>query len=553
MKHEQTTSSDGGSQGLNPPTPANGPTAVPASMGKDVGRGMSWMLLATVISKVATSVAQVLLGWWLLPEHFRNFAMATTIAGLLMLAKDGGIPNFLNKRGSGEYEDLKGPSFWMCNAYNLAAALLMAVAAYPLAIWYEDPKLAPMLWVMAIALPLGTPAAMLQAKLRLDLRFKAFGMLMALTIILRQVLTIIFAKMGWEEMSLAAPVVITSIFDSIAAWWVCNDKPWKKAAELVRWPAIFRETRWLINGTVASFTIDWGPYVVLGKLLSRDMMGYYFFAYQITAQVGMLLAFNLQMVLMPVLAKLNEQRERQGVAFVRVLRGLTLVGSFLCMGIASVMSPLEHLLWRGKWHDAVGAVVIFGVFYPWRVGFAVTCAAMMAQGRFKFYSMTAWFEGIVLTLAAAVGAWMEPTATSVAWWTGVTVVVTRLLVTAEVFRYSGISLKLLPGAVFPGWLVAVAAGAVGWWVERATQAPMGAWLTGLLPLDGALLKLLPERLREVAQVSVIDTVRCAVAGCTFVATFTLLTRLVLAGDLREAMSMAPARLRGPMSRLLMLR
>jgi hypothetical protein len=147
-------------------------------MGKDVGRGMSWMLLATVISKVATSVAQVLLGWWLLPEHFRNFAMATTIAGLLMLAKDGGIPNFLNKRGSGEYEDLKGPSFWMCNAYNLAAALLMAVAAYPLAIWYEDPKLAPMLWVMAIALPLGTPAAMLQAKLRLDLRFKAFGMLL---------------------------------------------------------------------------------------------------------------------------------------------------------------------------------------------------------------------------------------------------------------------------------------------------------------------------------------------------------------------------------------
>ena len=148
---------------------------------------------------------------------------------------------------------------------------------------------------------------------------------------------------------------------------------------------------------------------------------------------------------------------------------------------------------------------------------------------------------------------MEPTATSVAWWTGVAVVVTRLLVTAEVFRYSGISLKLLPGAVFPGWLVAVAAGAVGWWVERATQVPMGAWLTGLLPLDGALLKLLPERLREVAQVSVIDTVRCAVAGCTFVATFTLLTRLVLANDLREAMSMAPARLRGPMSRLLMLR
>ena len=521
-------------------------------MGKAVGRGMSWMLLATVISKVATSVAQVLLGWWLLPEHFRNFAMATTIAGFLMLAKDGGIPNFLNKKGSGEYEDLKGPSFWMCWVYNLGAAVLMAVAAYPLAIWYEDPKLAPMLWVMALSLPLGTPAAMLQAKLRLDLRFKAIGMLMAMSIILRQVLTIVFAKMGMQEMSLAAPVVFTAIFDSVAAWWVCNDRPWKKRSETSRWRGIFSETKWLINGTVASFALDWGPYVVLGKLLSHNMMGYYFFAYQITAQVGMLLAFNLQMVLMPVLAKLNEQRERQGLAFVRVLRGLTLVGSFLCMGIASVMHPLEHLLWRGKWADAVGAVIVFGIFYPWRVGFAVTCAAMMAQGRFKYYSMTAWFEGLALMVAAAIGAWMDATATSVAWWTGVCVMVTRLMVTAAVFRHSGISLKLLPGAVFPGWLVSVAGGCVAWWVLSLVDPLMGGWVQQVLPIEGALMSKLPEAIRASAQVTVVDLARCMVAGCTFVAAFAVFTRVLLAGDLREAVTMAPARVRGLVAKVLML-
>ncbi|MCX5688603.1 MAG: oligosaccharide flippase family protein, partial [Planctomycetota bacterium] len=428
--------------------------------------------------------------------------------------------------------------------------VLMAVAAYPLAIWYEDPKLAPMLWVMAVSLPLGTPAAMLQAKLRLDLRFKAIGVLMALSIILRQVLTIIFAKLGMQEMSLAAPVAFTAIFDSVAAWWVCNDQPWKKAAAISRWRGIFVETKWLINGTVASFALDWGPYVMLGKLLSHNMMGYYFFAYQITAQVGMLLAFNLQMVLMPVLAKLNEHRERQGIAFVRVLRGLTLVGSFLCMGIASVMHPLEHLLWRGKWADAVGAVIVFGIFYPWRVGFAVSCASMMAQGRFKYYSMTAWFEGITLMIVAAIGAWVEPTATSVAWWTGVCVMVTRLMVTAAVFRHSGISLKLLPGAVFPGWLVSVAGGGVSWWVMSLVDPHMSGWVEQVLPRDGALMMRVPEAMRLGAQVTVVDLARCMVAGCTFVGAFTVLTRLLLAGDLREAVAMAPAKLRGVMGKVL---
>jgi hypothetical protein len=342
-------------------------------------------------------------------------------------------------------------------------------------------------------------------------------------------------------MSLAAPVVVTSIFDSVAAWWMCSDKPWTKPAALDQWRGIFRQTRWLINGTVASFTIDWGPYVVLGKLLTQETMGYYFFAYQITAQVGTLLAFNLQMVLMPVLAKLNEHRERQGAAFVRVLRGLTLVGSFLCMGIASVMDPLEHLIWRGKWHEAVMAVVIFGVFYPWRVGFAVTCAAMMAQGRFKFYSMTAWFEGIVLTIAAAVGGWIEPTATSVAWWTGGAVVITRLLVVAEVFRYSKIPMKLLPGAVFPGWLVAVAAGAAAWWLER--HVPIGDFVQAQLP----------STMKPWIAVSFVDAARCVRAGSSFVLLFTVLARLLLRSDLLEALALVPAKLRGPCSRILLLR
>jgi uncharacterized membrane protein YfbV (UPF0208 family) len=43
-----------------------------------------------------------------------------------------------------------------------------------------------------------------------------------------------------------------------------------------------------------------------------------------------------------------------------------------------------------------------------------------------------------------------------------------------------------------------------------------------------------------------------VAGCTFVAAFAVLTRMLLAGDLREAVTMAPARVRGLVAKVLML-
>jgi hypothetical protein len=530
--------------GTPPPDPkdatADASSEGSTSLRTTVGRGMSWMLLATVVSKVATSLAQVLLGWWLLPEHFGKFAMATTIAGLLMLAKDGGIPNFLNKKGHDGYEELKGPSFWMCLAYNLGAAAFMSALAWPLAMHYGDRALALMLWVMAISLPLGTPAAILQAKLRLDLRFRDLSLLLAMSMILRQILTVIFAKMHWMEMSFVLPVLVTSVFDSCAAASMCVDRPWKRAADAAKWMSIFLDTRWLINGTVASFTIDWGPYVVLGKLISQSMLGVYFFAYQITAQIGTLLAFNLQMVLLPVLSKLSSDRERQGAAFMRVMRALTLFGSFLCMGVASVMEPLEHLIWRGRWQGAVPVVIVFGIFYPWRVGFAATCAAMIAQGRYKFYSMTAWFEGLTLILAAWIGATLEPSAASVAWWTGGCVMITRFLVTAEVFRYSGMPLRQVPGVVLPGWLLADGAGVAGLWIERKV---------GVESLIAPHLAFIQSTW---LRVSVIDVVRCLVAGGSYVMLFVAMVRVLLASDMEEAISFMPMGMRAPLRRALML-
>jgi O-antigen/teichoic acid export membrane protein len=523
-----------------------GAAAGTRSLRGDMGGGLSWMLVATLVGKVATTVAQILLGWWLLPEHFKTFALATTIAGLVMLSKDGGIPNYLIKQGAEKYEGLSGRAFWLCFGYNMLAAAVMAAVAWPVAVQYGDDKLAPMLWVMALALPLGTPAAVLQAKLRIDLRFKEYSALLSVSIIARQILTIVLAKLGYNELALTLPVVFTALIDSLAAWWVCSDRPWLRAARVREWGSMLSSTKWLINGTVGSFTTEWGPYLVLGRLASEATTGFYYFAYQITAQIGMLLSFNLHIVLMPILTRMNHQPERQAQAFVRVLRGLTLLGSFLSLGVAVIIAPVEQLLWHGKWQPAVVAVIIFGIFYPWRVSFAVTCAVMMAQGRFKRFSLSAWGEGLVLIAATWLACRVKPDdLTYIALSNGVALVITRLIVTAHTFNLTGVPLSKLPGAMISGWLVALAASVPSFGID---SLPMWADLQAILePKIPAA-----EEARAVIAMSLVCVLRAGVAGSLFVACFVLLSRLLLAADMREAVGVVPARLRGSVVKLLKL-
>lgn len=516
----------------------------PKSLGKAVGGGMSWMLIATVLAKLATSIAQFLLGWWLLPEHFARFAIATTIAGLLMIARDGGIPNFLIKRGPTEYETYAGPSFWMCLAYNSFAAVIMSLAAWPAALSYDDPKLAPMLWAMALALPLGTPAAVLFAKMRLDLQFKNYAMLVTTSAILRQVFTILLAKWGFDEMSLAWPVALTALFETVATWWVCSEKPWKRPAVFSMWMDMFRKTRWLMNGTVASFTSEWGPYLVLGKLLSQTQTGYYFFAYQITAQIGTLLSHNLHIVMMPVLSRMSDQPDRQRAAFLRVLKGLTLVASFFSLAVASIMAPLENLLWHGKWAPAVEAVVIFGIFYPWRVSFAITCAVMMARGEFKRYSLTAWFEGIVLITTSAIAAVIKPELMTVALTAGITLMIVRLIVTDHVCSRMGIARSEMLNAMLRGWIIPIIAAIPVYFIHHYASWD---WVLTLLPTawettENKWIILLRD--------STVHILRCAIHGTTYVICFIALVTQFMKAELHDAATLLPGRLQRIVTRFI---
>ena len=506
-------------------------------LGRRVGGGMTWMTISTVVTRFATFVAQILMGWWLEPEDFALYGTATAVSGFLMVCRDMGTGYILVQRGRENYESNAGPAFWLGFTYNLVMCLVTMVVAYPLATQvYDARELAPMLIVMAAALPLGAVSNVLYSRLRLDLHFKAFSAVTTASGFLRQISMILLAWWGFGPMSFAWPVLIYNISDCLLLWWVTRDSPWRRPPGLSRWGSWVKDAIWLMITSLANFGMDWGAYLVLGPILGakNPVIGYYFFAYQIAAQIGMILAFNSTVVLTPALQRLNEDIPRQCAAALRALRSLMLAGSVASFGLAAIMAPLEHLIWHGKYAESVWAIVIFGIFYPWRISLGLTTSLLTARGEYVRLAAISTLESLGLMAAAFIAGHYHPTAAGIAWWTGGWVLISRVGATLYIFARLQTSPLRVLRAMAPPWLICLGGLALALLLSHQLQLGESVARGLASMISGKWAQQVASRGADVAEILLYGSV-CA--GFMLVA-----ARIFLRSALLDMIEIAPRRL-----------
>jgi O-antigen/teichoic acid export membrane protein len=515
-----------------------------------IGRGASWVMMGNAVAKFAALAAQVVLGSILTDVDFGVFATAASIGWFIAILKDAGTNSIVLHAGPKEYARISGAMFWMNMTLSAACALVISgIAGGMLLSSPEHPQEVWILFVIAAATPMQVVGGQLQTKLRQDLRFAIFSRILLTSAVLRQVSTVVLALLGFGAMSFAWPYIVCAIYEGIASFRAHREHLWKHPPAFRTWGGHFRQGSWTLLGTISNFALDQGPYLVMGLMLAKAITGTFYFAFQLTAQSGVILGFAVQQVLIPALVQLNNEAARQAEAALRALRVMTLVGSIACVGVSVCIAPLEAIVWRGKWDAAVPAIIILGFFFSWRINFGLTTALLHAQGRFKRHAVLTAFEGAGLMAATAVASSrVDASATSIAWWVGGWLLFGRLVVTLYVFKALRISVPRTLGAVVPGWTLAVATGGATLWLDH---------LLGLLP------RLLTVSRDVLTRLGVADpspwmvdipaqSVRLVLLGSTCVLIFVAIGRVCLRDHFADALSMVPARIRGKAARLLAL-
>ncbi len=520
-----------------------------AALGATVGRGASWMVAATILTKIAAFVTQILLGWWLSKGDFAVFGVTIALSGFVQIFRDGGVREVLVQRGPAEYRELAPAVFGLAGIMNLFAAVLMGGAGA--AIWwmqkhrpewlsetYADQYMPWMLAIIAVTLPMNTPVAVLQGKLRLDLKFDTLSHISLGSAVVRNGGTILLAWWLRNPLAFVLPLLGVAILENVWSYLATRDAPWMRGLGLKHWRELLSSGVWMIIGAVSNTLLDVASFGVVGMILSKPLTGEYFFAYYWIANVGTILGFTVQQVLFSAFARLKDEPERFAAAVRRAQGVQMMLGAAASLGIACVMEPLERLLWHGKWSGAVIAVMILGLFFAFRVTFGLSAAVLMAQGKFKKLAWLTAIEGAGVVGFGAIGAIVHGTVDGVAWWTGGSLLVTRVLCTGISLRPLGIGWGEVFKGMFPAWLLACIAAGLAISADFYGDLPerLGEWF-------GAIHNL---AWRE----RCVDMVRIMVVGGVFAVAYAMLCRVLLAGAVREVCQALPGPAR-KLSRMVM--
>jgi hypothetical protein len=447
---------------------------------------------------------------------------------------------------------------------NLALAVLIALLAYPTSLVYGDSRIMWILLVVAASTPTYTLANLLAGRLLMDLRYADFARVNLFSSLLRQGSLIVFALAGLGPLSFVLPLLVCGLYESLAGYLLTRDKLWKRPATPGLWRSLLNTSKWVIFGGASGMLLDQGWFLTMALFVTKPIVGQVYFAFYLLLQLATLLSSAVQLVLMPALARLRDEPDRLRDAAARAVRATMLAASGTCVVAAVCVGPAEYLIWHGRWEPAVLAVQIFAIIFALRCTQGLTNAALQAQGRFKRWSLITMCEGVGLACVAAAGAFFggfeggpaqlgglpqfegRGSPADIALWCSIYIGISRFLVTAWILKWAGVPLRERLSSLASAWIIAAVA-----WSATVALDLLITWNSG-----GAAFVL---RLAADANLSphlswlALEALRLVILGSTCGVLFLILARTILPGHLRDAISIAPARLRTPAKALLRLR
>lgn len=510
------------------------------AMGRRVGGGLSWLMIATVVVKAASLVNIAILGALLGKDDFGVFGTAIGVAALVNVLRDGGVRRILIQKGLHRFDGLVGPIYAWTLMLNMVAAIILCALGPILAHVHGNPQYVMVMVTLGLAAAVYSPSIIHRAKLSMSYRYKEVAVINASSSIVRYVSMIALALAGAGPLTFTWSLVIMAAYEGLAAWYYTRDPLLRFQPKTRLWPAIWARSKWLLLGTLALALLRQGDYLVLGFLLEESVMGVYVFAYMIGDQVMSLLSSNLQQVLIPTMSAFQHDTKRHAASVLRVAGALTLVAAGFAGAIAVTFDPLQQIVWQGKWADTVPAVQALALCFAMRLLVTLQDSALTSTGRFRTRFLTLLCQGLGMAAVALVGGLLFPENPGmIAACVGLYFLVGVLGVAAWSLRASGVPVVEFLTAVLRPW-------------GLLTILALTVILIDQLMTNGMTRSAL-ESGAATGDATIRAVQRLLFSGTLYGLAAVVLARLVLPDTLRSILAIAPNRIATPMGKLMRLR
>lgn len=329
-----------------------------------IKRGIFWRIVEVLGAEFFAFCSFLILTRLLAPEHFGIIALATILILVAQLILSQGVGEALIQREELD-ESYFSSAFWMNMSFAASAAAFLILASDLIAWVFHEPRFGAVLRGIAPLLLIYAASGILQAKLRRDLRLKAFAYASIFATICGAVIAAIMALRGFEVWSLVGQqwgyaIISTAMFTLAARWrprfFVSMDHVRKLA----------RFSFNTIGAAILRFLLRQIDVLFLGFYFPSRQVGLYFLATRILVTVAQLTYYSIQKIGLPVLSRLQNDRPKHQKAIIATFRMTCLVCLPIFFGMAMTADLFIPIVFGEEWVGSVQPfriLCLFSIFY----------------------------------------------------------------------------------------------------------------------------------------------------------------------------------------------
>ena len=327
--------------------------------------GVIWNFAEQVGRQGIGLVITLLLARLLTPADFGLVAMMAVFLAIGMSLMDSGFKQALIRKETADQVDCN-TAFFANLALGLISYMLLFLAAPIIAQFYNEPRLVWLVRAASVAILINAFKVVQSAMLSRDLNFKAQLQASIPAGLISGGIAVVLASVGYGVWALVAQMLVAAFLNMVLLWKLQGWRPTLAVSRESLGSMYGFGYKLFLSGVLD--TIFRNLYVVIiARIFTASIAGYYFFAEKIQEMVISQLVGSIQSVTYPALATMQHDNERLKAGYRKVVKVTTFLLFPAMALLAALAGPLFSVLLPDKWQPAVPylqLMCIAGMLYP---------------------------------------------------------------------------------------------------------------------------------------------------------------------------------------------
>lgn len=326
------------------------------SIGAGIRSGLAWKAGSQITLQICRMIVALVLARLLAPHDWGLAAMVLVFSGFVVVFTDSALGTALIQRRHLREED-RSTVFWTNAGIGALLALGGVALAGPLASFYGEPKIEPLLMVMSIGFfisALGTTHAALFVR---DMQFRVLELRLIAATVAGAAAGLTVALADYGAWAIVIQQVVEAATSTALLWYLSS---WRPSATFSI-GSLRRLGGFAGNVFGENLLYQAGRNVsglLLGRFLGAAAFGTYGLATNVILVPFTRIAGPLQQVFFPAFSRMSEDRPRMADVWIRATRLVGVLAFPSLVGLALVASEFVTVVLGARWNDAIPVIQI---------------------------------------------------------------------------------------------------------------------------------------------------------------------------------------------------